>query len=818
MFEEYYEFNENSKYTIILIPVSDFICKLYNKKGCNFNSLKISDELIKVATTGIFDKPEQSIMELLVNSIDSYNEINSIGKFGIGFYSIIFWISRPLNGEYPRFINLESTYLNRIGELKSYGIILKWSNKGLLFEKYDITNPTITGTIITIDCTNFQLNDNIITTMSEQINRLKYIEGGEIYQNDVKLNKITKSENKVYIYLNKNKIEVIDFAKGINEYVLEKSLLIPFLSTKEKHISNFVKNPFLLKNEDKQKCTFNIIINGIVIVKVDIKVEYDSKYNYCIYLPNTSKLSISKNDILYEKESFELKVFEIQIYKLINLILDYEKNISNIFTLLETYSKKNNQIYNCINTIKTNILNTKDIIIIPHTWDNIIISLLPYETFIKYNNTELFDIENKIYDKLIKISNSNIFKYINVIFVNLNDKLFDTYGLMNFIFINSEISNNIEKVINSVDDLLLIPNTLNEYNIFIKNEYNIFILYSKICNFTFVKKFSNIKIIGLKREQFIDTIINYVSSIIKDDEIKLKFIQKLNTKISYLKYEFVYGSELKVHINKFLPQSYTINKYKLLYPNLNNIYLFIKDLEKEIIILELKYKYDTFFRNYYNNAYELKYNYNGMDDMLFNFKKFIYDEFEKDKILLYSIIDSIWNKYYYNMKTITFKIPKKSNVEKLNILLNTITTKLFYYYIEISYEFKNNSLGIPDIKLFDYSNLELEYISQDLINEMYIGLMECIFNEEYYVFLGIIIKFINIYGYKRDNVNGLGLFLLNEIRRLAPINILQPIISNLLLVGRLYTYDNRILLPIFSSVEKYYNMSNRENNVDKLFF
>ena len=59
--------------------------------SCNSIGEKISKSVVRNAVTRIFSDPAQSIMEPVVNSFDSYalNEGTSIGKFGIGFFSFL---------------------------------------------------------------------------------------------------------------------------------------------------------------------------------------------------------------------------------------------------------------------------------------------------------------------------------------------------------------------------------------------------------------------------------------------------------------------------------------------------------------------------------------------------------------------------------------------------------------------------------------------------------------------------------------------------------------------------------------------------------
>lgn len=102
--------------------LTEFVC---NSQGqtCNTLSRRLAESLIRVAATRIFSDPSQSIIELPVNSVDAYRrmlrsndggsegrsvqsargpeasrqkESGSIGKFGLGFFSFLYWLY-----EYP---------------------------------------------------------------------------------------------------------------------------------------------------------------------------------------------------------------------------------------------------------------------------------------------------------------------------------------------------------------------------------------------------------------------------------------------------------------------------------------------------------------------------------------------------------------------------------------------------------------------------------------------------------------------------------------------------------------------------------------------
>ena len=83
------------------ISMDYLICALPGAKGpggvksCTPYGYKIASSLIRIAATRIFADPEQSILELPVNSIDAYKSLDAtdkIGKFGMGFFSFLYWL------------------------------------------------------------------------------------------------------------------------------------------------------------------------------------------------------------------------------------------------------------------------------------------------------------------------------------------------------------------------------------------------------------------------------------------------------------------------------------------------------------------------------------------------------------------------------------------------------------------------------------------------------------------------------------------------------------------------------------------------------
>ena len=142
---------------------------------CVLIGRKIANSLIKIAALRIFAEPEQSILELPVNSIDAYNPTQKIGKFGMGFFSMLYW----LIGHPERSLTINSTSLIKNSEYCSYIAKIAEKNGVLSFNiiTTPLTSASQTGTTIIL-----QDNDNNlpIRGFEEQLYKLKYSKGAKI--------------------------------------------------------------------------------------------------------------------------------------------------------------------------------------------------------------------------------------------------------------------------------------------------------------------------------------------------------------------------------------------------------------------------------------------------------------------------------------------------------------------------------------------------------------------------------------------------------------------------------------------------------------
>jgi hypothetical protein len=141
----------------------------------------IAGNLVRVAATRINAEPEESLVELVVNSIDASSPLRkSVGKFGMGFYSVLAWlVGRP-----DRTLTIRSICLL---ENQRYGYVMQiFEDNGefaITLNAFETNLPV--GTTISLDSTTFQLeqpfetqpplfDDACLERFVMQLRRLRY--------------------------------------------------------------------------------------------------------------------------------------------------------------------------------------------------------------------------------------------------------------------------------------------------------------------------------------------------------------------------------------------------------------------------------------------------------------------------------------------------------------------------------------------------------------------------------------------------------------------------------------------------------------------
>ena len=723
--------------------VSDLICKKVSDSKITHYGKLISNSLIKTASYKIFAEPEQSIIEIIVNSIDSYKINNFVGKFGIGFYSILFWIYEDEN----RILQISSKTIEEEG----YTINLQFINSELIMKKIYEIKPSKKGTKITIINPNFtNTNINLFKINAEKLFNIKTC---NIFYNGEKINNCN-SKKSVYCNVLNNIFEIIDSGCGISEYTLYNSLLIPSSSTKSIISSPIINKLNFELIETKSVNSFHICVGGVSIVNIydydDSETFKGTLYNkYIINLPLNSLLPVSREDIIYENNSNELKVLEKQLLGLILLIINTFKDLIPLIKLLNKYIEinKNSFLLKVIIELKDYIIRREDIILIPK--NNIYDFLRKYKNFIYYPNPNMYITENKIFKYLYDISNKDIFKLKNVIFMDsdiLDKKYYDSDSLCNFIFISKKYANDtpdwINNTILSNPNILLFPiNSKFEIELSENFDPNIddILKISKSC---WLRKFGSLRLYDTADNYF----YNYVESLarnfikhFKNDNYeheliieKLKeFITYFTNKITNIEFNYVYGQEKIIHLyikNHFLKNKLNDDKSPILSVNINlkNILFDIKfklfmtsiDQIPKIIgnnKLSLEFFNNYFFDNYQNQSEDIKNEiYEGLLDCIevsdYYLFFIIINNFLNNLTTINNII-GIGKYLAILIKSSPIKFFSDTLLKVIKIkLVNPILVKLTEYYINLNYD-----------TFFDYKlqNITNTFTCKSLINYVF---------------------------------------------------------------------------------------------------
>ena len=532
---------------------------------------------------------------------------------------------------------------------------------------------------------------------------------------------IEKEEEKIFITLKYNNINLLEIENILPTYIIEKNdLHLGDIYLIHKY-SGFTylnnNNDYIIKYElYKLKNIENTIIKS-----------YDNNYNYYFYFDNNKKenIYIKANEINEENNKYFFKyLYDINIYeeynkKKINLEINEEKK--DIFDTIYNKIFNNNYIYDEI-IIYNNMFILED-------KNNKIYTLNYIDDYIeilKYND---------IKDNYYKFEEENIYKYNiefkdfvkpDIIIINL---LRDTYYKIQNDYYKINDNNIFEKIENITDDekknsyILILPiNNLFKFSFMINNTLYI----SPIIR---IFNYINLPTIENKETNEIE-IIN--DGIIPIENIEIKGI--LSLKINNLiKIENLKKIEDNINEEGYYAEELENNKIKIFYcEKNNNMYLFneIKINYINIILstnLTINYKGIYYYNN--NEIIEInngKYilpdnliNYNNMDENKIQiledgyyildekiseeeYLHHLYYQYNIDEISDTIIYKKIHENYYdlqyinfYNETLITY------NLNNNNPFSITEETSI-YNILEIN-DFINNDLGEDHINYYIYT-------------------------------------------------------------------------------------------------------------------
>jgi hypothetical protein len=450
-----------------LIPLSSLMCANINidhsPKCSNFGET-IARSVIRVASERIFTEPEQSIMELPVNSIDSYRRRGergqSVGKFGMGFFSILHW----LIDEPKRALVIRSVY--QVGDMKEgYIVQIKHGKSGFMvnFSDFYITDRP-SGTEITVLYHGRKFSPSTFLKMENYIQNLKYVPDVKIII--AKHHSLKRGEDKtevpptiqiignktstdqIIIKFSDDGLSVIDYAEGLPFITLMRSLLVPSSSTKTiqqsmASFTNYIDNTRI----DSGFIVSQLIItvNDIIVHKTKTKTRYaGEKYDYIMTLPPNTLLPVSRDDIIITEDSIESTLVESRLWKLIEESIEKYNDVVVILDLIDTYVKNTNQPE--MNKMHTRLIDrvnqlSDEIIYLP-TLPTVFLILSDRLKKMKikvstHPRPDLYKLENQLKNIFKTELRSDIFQMVSVLVLPGIGENFTNGGLTSIMFVDA---------------------------------------------------------------------------------------------------------------------------------------------------------------------------------------------------------------------------------------------------------------------------------------------------------------------------------------------------------------------------------------------
>lgn len=272
----------------------------------------ISQAVVIQASQNIFHEANRSVIELILNSIDAYRSQQgqaSVGKFGMGFYSIFEYIlGNPLNSIV---INSHTQTEHWVSTIRSTQLKKLWYTMNDI--PPDFPSDGLQGTKI-------EIHSEDIPDLSSICNKyLRFISDVKIFFNGQSIN-TTDSTLVVYVENIPGKyFSVEDRATGIPKDVYLHSMLVPGVSTKQiQHTS--MPNEYLgpLTNiTQKVNSHLDMLIGEIPILS--LSSNDTPGYGIVIQMPAQTGLPVSRDSFLPTTDN--IRIYNEQIDYLISIAL-----------------------------------------------------------------------------------------------------------------------------------------------------------------------------------------------------------------------------------------------------------------------------------------------------------------------------------------------------------------------------------------------------------------------------------------------------------------------------------------------------------------
>lgn len=419
-------------YNLICARLVGNLTDVFSSEVCNPTSRIISENLIKVSALKIFTNPEKCFLEIIVNSIDAHrkglygDQAPSIGKFGMGFISIMYYILT-----YNAKLFIASKYKSESGEMCSWGIEITNVSGKLHCELLRYIFPqNNTGVIMKLFILK-KYSKDISKYVKNAIESISIESSIKFVKNYPK--NTTKQRYILYRtdpdQVNKRMIAhtFADNDGGISLSTLFGSMLLPSSSTKKMSTLAANQTTVVLENYSRvenligggYRSILIISVGGIPVLDFNaLSPDNVPNLKFIIDLPISTSVPVARDDIILDGESSEkLREYIIAIINLI--VTHYKEYLQLFFTLLDMYALKTEvgRVFDIIDECKSLTLSRKDIVFIP---DIKLASVLkiPNLQVVYFENVNILDTSTKLHT-FLSVSHSTTPSKNNVIYDNI---------------------------------------------------------------------------------------------------------------------------------------------------------------------------------------------------------------------------------------------------------------------------------------------------------------------------------------------------------------------------------------------------------------
>lgn len=448
---------------LALEPLESFL----NYKPCNPVGAGIGANLVRVSSQRIFADPIRSLLEPISNSIDAYSRLKGlpeIGKFGMGFFSILYWLTSPND-----YLLLDSIHRTKDGRFCHWNAKILFHEGEYFFTLYDSyilvpqdnlrTRTTITLYTQEPKFKDVKLNEAIFNAFGSLLNvtilvgktKKEGIEKG-IFLPENNMTSIVNNgiiAETIYVNYDSNYVQYFDLATGIDINTFVTSMLIPTISTKPSSSKIGFRSPSRIRSGDNK---LYITVGDITVLIIsDIpnyfnpfysrsKFKPEKRYDYILSLPSNTPMPVSRDDITLENPVF----FEIARREFVHLLESalVQGNIETLFRLVYIYSNSSGtpEIYKLVNILREYIQNHPYIYLVPRGYDNLYSSLskeLKDNFFIPSDLPDYDKVRNLVLSKLK--SYDNYIQNHKVISLKLKGNKVSNGGISDLLFVDTSL-------------------------------------------------------------------------------------------------------------------------------------------------------------------------------------------------------------------------------------------------------------------------------------------------------------------------------------------------------------------------------------------